>query len=159
MTEGLRKAGVGHRNTLDFDPKKASDSNLSLEQLHDMMQDGDHRCRHHLTQKCWNILFAAPDCSTYSIAQSTKIYRTESEICILGFVYMYTIDAYLVDLTRFFVCCMSFTIPRVHLRNTRICDRERSTRSRRQHRSPCRDIVGISIDEPTTSPCTASYLR
>ena len=106
MTEGLRKAGVDHRNTLDFDPKKASDSNLSLEQLHDMMQDGDHRCRHHLTQKCWNILFAAPDCSTYSMAQSTKIYRTESEIYILGFVYMYMYNRRLFGTSHSFLCLL-----------------------------------------------------
>ena len=89
MTEGLRKAGVAHRITHDFDHKKPTDSDLSLEQLHDMIQVGDHRCRHHKTQKCWNVIFAAPDCSTYSIAQSTKLYRTEGKIqCVFLVLFM-----------------------------------------------------------------------
>ena len=81
MTEGLRKAGFRHVVTLDNDPKKKSVSNLSLKQLEDIIEgiNGDQRWQHHPTHKCFHTIWAGPCCTTYSIAQSTKIYRTKGE--------------------------------------------------------------------------------
>ena len=81
MTKGFRKAGFRDTVTLDNDKKRESVSNLSLQQLEDMMamRDGDERWLDHPTNRRFHTIWAGPCCTTYSIAQSTKIYRTEGE--------------------------------------------------------------------------------
>ena len=81
MTEGFREAGFWHTITLDNDRKKESVSNLSLQQLEYMMErrNGDKRWLEHPTNERFHTIWAGPCCTTYSIAQSTKIYRTEGE--------------------------------------------------------------------------------
>ena len=81
MTKGFRKAGFRDTVTLDNDKKRESVSNLSLQQLEYMMgmRNGDERWLDHPTNRRFHTIWAGPCCTTYSIAQSTKIYRTEGE--------------------------------------------------------------------------------
>ena len=85
MTEAFSKAGFRHTVTLDNDQKKESVSNLSLQQLEHMMErrNGDKRWLEHPTNERFHTIWAGPCCTTYSIAQSTKIYRTEGELLLI----------------------------------------------------------------------------
>ena len=77
MTAALKKNGFGNNFTLDNNPKKKSDSSLSIEQLESMIEENErHRYYHHPIRMCYDVIWAAPCCTTYSIAASKTIYRT-----------------------------------------------------------------------------------
>ena len=77
MTAALEKNGFGNNFTLDNNPKKKSDSSLSIKQLESMIEENErHRYYHHPIRKCYDVIWAAPCCTTYSMAASKTIYRT-----------------------------------------------------------------------------------